>query len=200
TLAEGTSTEAPPVGKRWQRALILLAGPGMNFVLAILLHTAVFIVGVRVPAFELAPAVIGYVKPGSPAALADIRPGDRFVSINGTETPRYRDAQYLMAMAARERLDVVVERGGSRFTATFTPQPTGKYDIGDAGVTPEVGNNLRGRIDLIVGGGPAEAAGLKTGDVIYSVGGQDIVGGPTEMQDRFIAVVQQNAPGPFPIV
>src|SRR5215470_8795754 len=33
TLAEGTSTEAPPaVGKRWQRALILVAGPFMNFV------------------------------------------------------------------------------------------------------------------------------------------------------------------------
>ena len=27
TLAEGTSAEVPPTGKRWQRALILLAGP-----------------------------------------------------------------------------------------------------------------------------------------------------------------------------
>ena len=36
TVTEGTSREAPPVGKRWQRALVLLAGPGMNFALAIL--------------------------------------------------------------------------------------------------------------------------------------------------------------------
>ena len=28
TITEGTSQEAAPVGKRWQRALILLAGPG----------------------------------------------------------------------------------------------------------------------------------------------------------------------------
>jgi regulator of sigma E protease len=31
------------------------------------------------------------------------------------------------------------------------------------------------------------------------VAGHDIRGGPTEMQDRFIAAVQENAPGPFPI-
>jgi regulator of sigma E protease len=199
TLAEGSSTEAPPVGRRWQRALILLAGPAMNFVLAILLHTTVFIVGVKVPAYELAPAVIGFVEPGSPAALAGVRPGDRFVSINGTETPRWRDAQYLLAMAAREKLDVVVDRGGSRSVASFTPKPTGKYDIGDAGVYPEVGKDLRGRIGMVVGGGPADVAGLKAGDVILSVAGKNIMGGPTEMQDRFVAAVQENAPGPFPI-
>src|SRR5512132_3216417 len=42
TLAEGSSTEARPVGKRWQRALILIAGPAMNLILALLLHTTVF--------------------------------------------------------------------------------------------------------------------------------------------------------------
>ena len=40
---------------------------------------------------------------------------------------------------------------------------------------------------------------MKPGDVILSVAGHDIRGGPTEMQDRFIAAVQENAPGPFPI-
>src|SRR5687768_17949395 len=53
TVTEGTSQEAAAVGKRWQRALILLAGPAMNFLLAILLHAAVFAVGVGVPAYEL---------------------------------------------------------------------------------------------------------------------------------------------------
>src|SRR5512132_23125 len=38
TVTEGTSREAPPVGKRWQRALILTAGPAMNVALAWLLH------------------------------------------------------------------------------------------------------------------------------------------------------------------
>ena len=199
TVTEGTSQETPPVGKRWQRALVLLAGPTMNLVLALLLHTAVFVIGVQVPGYELAPAVIGYVEPGSAAAAAGIRAGDRFVTINGTHTPRWRDAQYILAMSARENLEVEVDRAGSGIFASLKPRPTGKYDIGDAGVYPEVGKDLRGRIGMVVAGGPAEAAGLKPGDVILSVAGREIRGGPTEMQDRFIATVQESAPGPFPI-
>ena len=96
TVTEGTSQEAPPVGKRWQRALVLLAGPTMNILLALGLHTAVFVIGVEVPGYELAPAVIGYVEPGSAAAQAGLHAGDRFVTINGTHTPRWRDAQYIL--------------------------------------------------------------------------------------------------------
>src|SRR6266540_6469569 len=58
TLSEGSSTEAPPVGRRWQRALILLAGPFMNLVLALVLHATVFAVGVRVPEYELQAPVV----------------------------------------------------------------------------------------------------------------------------------------------
>ncbi len=36
----------------------------MNLVLAIVLHTVVFAVGVKVPAYELAPAVVGVVADG----------------------------------------------------------------------------------------------------------------------------------------
>ncbi len=197
TITEGTSQEAAPVGKRWQRALILLAGPGMNLVLAIALHTLVFAIGVKVPAYELAPAVIGVVSPKSPAALQGIRPGDRIVSINGTETPRWRDAEYMIAVNARSRLEMELDRAGSGIFVTLTPRGVGKYDYGDIGAFPDVGRNVRGRIGTVVSGSPAAAAGLKTGDVIVSVAGQDIRGGPTEMQDKFIATVQANAPKPL---
>jgi regulator of sigma E protease len=199
TVAEGTSREAPPVGKRWQRALVLIAGPAMNLVLALLLHTAVFAIGVRVPAYELAPAVVGVVEPGSAAAQVGVAPGDRIVSINGSETPRWRDAEFLLGMSARQQLDVVVERNGQRRVVPITPRAVGKYDVGDAGIFPEVGRNLRGKVGAVVSGSPAEAAGLKPGDVIVSVAGRDVQGGPMELQDRFIASVQQNAPGPFAI-
>jgi regulator of sigma E protease len=194
TLTEGTSKEAAPVGKRWQRALILLAGPGMNLLLAVVLHTLVFAIGVKVPAYELAPALVGVVSENSPAAAAGVRPGDRIVSINGTETPRWRDAEYLVAVNARSPLVIEVDRGGVGRFVKLTPRGVGKYDYGDIGVFPDVGRNVRGRIGTVVAGSPAAAAGLKRGDVIISVEGQDIRGGPTEMQDKFIATVQANAP------
>ena len=199
TIAEGTSTEAPPVGKRWQRALILLAGPGMNLVLALTLHTAVFALGVRVPAYELQPAVIRIVEEKGPGAEAGFHPGDRIVSVDGHETPRWRDAQYQFAMNARQPLTVEVDRGGNGVFLKVTPRAVGKYDIGDVGLFPDAGRNVAPRIVTVVSGSPAERAGLKSGDVIDAVAGRAIRGSPEEILDKFVSGVTGAAPGPFPI-
>lgn len=200
TLAEGTSSEAAlPVGKRWQRALILLAGPLMNFVLAFVLHTVVFALGVKVPEYELQPAVIKIVEPKSPGAEAGFLPGDRVVSIDGRETPRWRDAQYLFAMNAREKLTVEVERGVVGKFLTVTPRAYGKYDLGDVGLYPDAGKNVQPRVAMVISGSPAAQAGLKPGDVIDSVAGRSVRGAPEEIFDKFVGSVTAAAPGPFPI-
>jgi regulator of sigma E protease len=197
TVTEGTSQEAPPVGKRWQRALVLLAGPGMNFVLAILLHTAVFVVGVKVPAYELDRPVIRVVEPDSPGAASGFLPGDRVVSINGTETPRWRDVLFIFGMSAREKLDVEVDRGGNGVFLHVVPRPNTKYDLGYVGLLPDFGTGVRPRIGSVVSGSPAEKAGLKAGDVIVSVAGHEIKGAPDQIFTNFVAAVSGAAPGPF---
>jgi regulator of sigma E protease len=200
TVVEGSSQEAPPVGKRWQRALILLAGPGMNLVLALLLHSAVFAIGVRVPAYELEAPVIQIVSPSSAGAAAGFRPGDRILSIEGRATPRWRDALFLFGMNARERLDVLVERDGRKIALSVVPRPTTKYDMGDTGLHPNFGKSVRPRIETVISGNPAEAAGLRKGDVILSIGGRPIVGAPGEIFPGFVSAVSTAAPGPFPVV
>ena len=195
TLAEGTSAETAPVGKRWQRALILLAGPGMNFVLALVLHTAVFALGVKVPEYQLQPAVIQVVEPNSPAAKSGFRPGDRIVSINGKETPRWRDAEFLIAMNAREKLTVEVDRQGAGVFLEVVPRADSKYDIGDIGAYP--GAPVQPKIASVMSGSPAEKAGLKPGDVIVSVAGRPIRAYPQDVFQKFVAAVTAAAPGPF---
>lgn len=200
TLAEGTSSTAPvAVGKRWQRALILVAGPLMNFVLALVLYSAVFVVGIKVSAYQLQPPVIAVVEPKSPASTEGFLPGDRIVSINGQETPRWRDAEYLFALNARERLTVEVDRNGIGKFLHVTPRPVGKNDEGDVGLYPDVGRTVRPRLDTVAAGGPAALAHLKPGDVIDTVGGQPVRGGPTEPFDQFVAAIARNAPGPIAI-
>ena len=199
TVAEGTSTQAAPVGKRWQRALILLAGPAMNLVLAFVLYAATFALGTRVPAYELQPPVIGVVEPASPGAEAGFQRGDRIVSINGTATPRWRDALFVFAMNAREHLSVLVDRGGERVATTVTPRANNKYDMGYVGLLPDFGRSVHPRVERVIRGGPADRAGIKPGDVIVSIGGRAITGGPTEIFDTFVAAVRQAAPGPFPV-
>ena len=197
SLAEGSSTEAPPVGKRWQRALILLAGPSMNLVLALVLHSAVFAVGVRVPAYELQSPIVKVVEPGSPGAAAGIAPGDRIVAIDGTRTPRWRDAQFLFAMNARQKLDVEVERGGQIIHRQVVPRAATKYDIGEVGLYP--GAPREPRIVTVISGDPADRAGLKKGDVIVSIAGRQIRGAPEDILSKFVAAVSQAAPGPFEV-
>jgi regulator of sigma E protease len=198
TLAEGTSTAAAPVGKRWQRALILLAGPIMNLVLALVLHTAVFTLGVQVPEYELQPPVVKVVEPNLPGAAAGFQPGDRILSIDGTPTPRWRDAQFLFAMNARQKLPVVVDRNGQRLTLDVTPRAATKYEIGEVGLYP--GAPREPRLMTVVAGGPADKAGLKKGDVIVSIAGRQILGAPEDILNKFVGGISQAAPGPFEIL
>ncbi|MFN2384982.1 MAG: RIP metalloprotease RseP [Thermoanaerobaculia bacterium] len=199
TVTEGSSKEAAPVGKRWQRALILLAGPFMNLLLAWVLHAAVFAVGVRVPAYEREAPVVKVVEKESAGEAAGFQPGDRILSIAGKETPRWRDVHFLFGMNAREKLAVEIERDGRKQTLDVTPRAVTKYDLGDAGLLPDFGTSVRARIAMVVSKSPAEAAGLEKGDVILTIAGREIQGAPDEIFETFVAAVSSAAPGPFPL-
>lgn len=199
TLSEGSSKETPPVGKRWQRALILLAGPLMNVVLAVVLHAAVFTVGVEVAAYELKPPLVAIVEPKSAGAEAGFRPGDLILSINGKKTPRWRDAEFIFAMNAREKLRVALLRGEETVSLSVIPRSANKYDIGEVGLYPEVGSAVPPRIGTVIAGGPAERAGLKRGDIILSIGGREVHGTSQTVTEKFVAAMTAAAPGPVAI-
>ena len=89
----------------WQRFLIVLAGPVANFLLAILILAAFF-------SFVGTPYsnTVGEVSPGSPAAAAGIRPGDRVVSIAGRSTPTFGDILNTVLVRPGETVVVAVQR------------------------------------------------------------------------------------------
>src|SRR3546814_2520807 len=67
------SFPAQPV---WKRALIVAAGPVTNFLFAILILAGFALVY----GASQAPAIVGAVDPGRPAAAAGLEPGDRILS------------------------------------------------------------------------------------------------------------------------
>jgi regulator of sigma E protease len=153
---------------RWHRFLIAIAGPTMNVVLAIFLLTAVYMVHYEYPVFADKPAVIEYVKPGSPAARADFRPGDRIVRVDDIKNPTWEQLQPRVLISPNQPLTVAVQRGDQILQKTVVPQAVTTSEIGSAGWFPE---------DPIVVGAieantPAAIAGLKENDRIIAMDGK----------------------------
>ncbi|HSC14855.1 MAG TPA: RIP metalloprotease RseP, partial [Gammaproteobacteria bacterium] len=71
----------------WQRIAVLLAGPGFNFLFAILAYWFMFVSGVQ----ELKPFITG-VDSGSVAARAELQAGDEITAIGGQATPTFESA------------------------------------------------------------------------------------------------------------
>src|SRR5512140_224698 len=73
-VVSGTAGQAQTApGSRGQRLLILLAGPGVNLVLAVLLTAGAFMAGIEVYKYRTEPPVVSAVAKDSPAEKAGIR-------------------------------------------------------------------------------------------------------------------------------
>ncbi|MFL2687588.1 MAG: RIP metalloprotease RseP [Alphaproteobacteria bacterium] len=101
-----------------QRAAIVFAGPAANFLFAIAVLAAVFMI-VGQP---YTPAEVGNVRAGSAAAAAGLEPGDKFVEIDGTIIQRFEDVQQIVRLSAGERLTLVIERNQKLLTLYATPK------------------------------------------------------------------------------
>jgi regulator of sigma E protease len=92
----------------WQRFLVVLAGPAANFLLAIIIF-ALFFALFGVPR---SPNVVGEVKPGSPAAHAGLRPGDRITMVAGNSVGSFEDLQREISLRPGEPVSIIVARAG----------------------------------------------------------------------------------------
>ena len=101
--------QAKPI---WQRAAVVFAGPAANFLLALVIYTAVnFTVGIH----TIAPR-IGEVKPGLPAAAAGFQPGDLITSIDGEAIEGFEDVQRIIAGNGNRKLHFGIDRSGEKLT------------------------------------------------------------------------------------
>jgi regulator of sigma E protease len=157
---------------RWQRVLVALAGPVMNVITALTIPLA----GALMYGVPAVPApVVSSMAHGGAAEAAGLQRGDRLVSFNGIENPKWDTIRGEALLSPGQPLPVVVERNGQRVPLTITPIPF--VEEGEtAGVLdflPDYGN-----VPVIVrdveSGTPASEAGLQPGDRIVSVSGQPV--------------------------
>lgn len=104
--------------KAWQRVVVLLAGPGVNFLVAAVAATIVALTQVNTD-----PARITYVYQPSPAWTAGIRAGDHIDSLNGKPVADQQQIRRLVVASAGQPLTLVVRHPGQGArTVTVTPE------------------------------------------------------------------------------
>ena len=100
------------------RAAIVAAGPIANFILAIVIFTAIFtFFGERTTA-----AKVDIVNPGSAAEQAGFKPGDTVLSIDGQAIENFSEMQRIVGMSPNQRLHFVVKRDGKKIEIIATPE------------------------------------------------------------------------------
>ena len=133
----------------WKRAATVFAGPAFNFLLAV----AVFAVMFSMYGKFVSEPMVAEVRPGSPAAVAGIRPGDRFVSVDGTLVDSFADVQRLVGGRAGDSMVFVLMRDGEEIEVIATPEVSEQTDaLGNVvklGLIGVVNNEALGQPRLI---------------------------------------------------
>ena len=155
---------------KWERFQVLIMGPAMNIVLAVVVMTFVLYQGVDMPLYESEPPVVGTVAEGSAADRVGIRVGDRIVSVAGRVVETWEEMQLEVRPRADREIAVAVRNADGIRELQVTPDSQTSFELGDLGIGPV----MRPQIRSVAAGQPAAAAGIEVGDVIAAVEGEAV--------------------------
>jgi regulator of sigma E protease len=155
---------------KWQRFLILFAGPAMNILVAVLFLTWLNMAGIEM--LKENQPVLGAVLDGRPAAKAGLKTGDRILEANGQKLETWDDLKLAISLHPDTPVRLKVRRGETELATVVVPEKqTTEYGItGVAGVQ----KFLSTEVGRVTEGSPAALAGVKPGDKIISVAGREV--------------------------
>jgi regulator of sigma E protease len=156
---------------KWERFQVLIMGPLMNIVLAVVVMAVVLAQGAEVPVYQDQPPVVGGVESGSPAEQAGIQRGDLIVDVAGRPVDTWEDLFIAIGTRPDRDVPVTLRRSGQTRSVSVRPVPETRYEIGTIGVIPDI-NPI---VASVIAGEPAERAGLLADDVVLAVNGERMV-------------------------
>ena len=129
-----------------KRVVIMLGGPVMNLLIAIVMFAILFMgFGVAQPSTtvgSVSECVLAATSerqtcestdPDAPGFAAGIMPGDRLVSMDGQAVSSWAEATEFIRAAAGDELNIVVERNGAEVSLVAEPLLTERYVYDDRG-------------------------------------------------------------------
>ena len=108
----------------WQRAAVVLAGPAINYIFAIVLMACLFTLNGQ----PVTPPIAAAIVAGSSAEKAGFKTHDRVVSIDGREISSFEDIRREMLISLDTERHFVVERGGETLDIVARPERVEQQD------------------------------------------------------------------------
>ena len=169
----------------WKRSLIVLAGPGINFLFAIVLFLMLGLMSQQ----SLTP-VLGDIPVESSAAKAGISTGDRLLSVDGKQVEFFgqHDLYLFNKVLKGDNFKVkVLSASGGPKEVEIDVSNIPIYNISPSFLSRTLGfvpvlPEITATLSQIVAGTPAEKAGLSVGDTITAVDGVSINSWPQLVQ------------------
>jgi regulator of sigma E protease len=144
----------------WQRAIIVAAGPVVNFVFAVLILAGL---SLAYGHMRVLP-VVDRVVPGGAAEAAGLMPGDRILAINGDPIDRFDAIADAMNAGLDRPAELKLQRGSQVLTVVAQPRIVVRKDLfGNASRTGQLGIE-GGREYVNEQVGPLRALALGAGD------------------------------------
>ncbi len=162
---ETKADELPSVSPS-SKFLVAIAGPLMNILLAAVLATVLW--GVGMPTNL---AVVGWVDSGSPEELAGVRPGDRIVKINDQKVKTWTQFMEVVAFSREPTVRVTVQRNGAEQEFLLETKVNEQFGVKMLEHLWPRGHPFA---QAVATDSPAERAGLLAGDQFVSIGGVPI--------------------------
>ena len=100
----------------WKRAIVVFAGPFMNFVLAFIISMILYM---GWGTYDQSRLIAQSVTENGPAAVAGVLPGDEFVSVDGKTVDSFDALRAGLDAASPESLTLSVLRNGEAVTLTL---------------------------------------------------------------------------------
>jgi regulator of sigma E protease len=175
---------------KWQRFLILVAGPGANLIIALAFLAFLNMAGTEV--LRDSRAILGVVLKDKPAAAAGLKPGDMIIRAGDERIDTWEDLKIVISMNPSRDVPMVFVRNGKEMKTTVRPERVvTDYGVaGIAGVMPFISMEV-GRVEP---GTAAAAARLRPGDRIVGAGTRTV-----EQWDDFSKALTELKGRPVPV-
>ena len=158
----------------WQRAIVVVAGPLANLLLAVVVFWGMYSFGMP----GVKPVIEEVIVP-SPAKRAGLLPGDEIAAIDGQPVHSWEEAlsRLVRILVQKQTLEITVYREGGTETVKLVADQSMDDEKSPLKILGIVPGSLKATLTIqkLINDGPAAKAGMRPGDVIQGADGMDFL-------------------------